>query len=165
MKPDQARALIASIGSDEEFEFTAGEVRRFRDMALEFKAAVALVRSGDEPVDHRIILLDPASDFFTLAQLGAQAPAFLARISALEQELAEARGEWKPTHQHYKGGLYRFITAALREGDLEPLVVYEPEDGPVFVRPMSEFREKFTGLPGTDFRIDPPLLSRDVSDG
>jgi hypothetical protein len=68
--------------------------------------------------------------------------------------------EWKPTHQHYKGGLYRVITTALREADLVPMVVYESEDGPVFVRPMSEFSEKFVGVPGSDFRQAHSLKDR-----
>ena len=56
--------------------------------------------------------------------------------------------EWIATHQHYKGGVYKFLFSALREADLVPMAVYEPEDGPIFTRPLAEFIAKFTALPG-----------------
>lgn len=57
--------------------------------------------------------------------------------------------ELKPgIYQHYKGGQYRLITIAKREGTLEDMVVYEPlYPNPIaktFVRPLSEFLEVIT---------------------
>jgi hypothetical protein len=59
------------------------------------------------------------------------------------------------TYEHANGGRYVLIQVALREYDLEPLAIYaslEPEHlgySITFVRPTSEFRERFT-LEGED---------------
>jgi hypothetical protein len=61
-------------------------------------------------------------------------------------------------YEHYKGGHYRLITVAKREGTLEDMAVYEPlYSNPVaktFVRPLSEFMEVITrdGYHGHRFR-------------
>lgn len=49
---------------------------------------------------------------------------------------------WTPTHRHYKGGLYRELRRGVREADFEPVVIYESEDGWVFVRPTADFEAK-----------------------
>ena len=46
---------------------------------------------------------------------------------------------WTPTHRHYKGALYRELMRVEREGDCEPMVVYEAEDGRRWTRPATEF--------------------------
>ena len=52
-----------------------------------------------------------------------------------------------PTHRHKKtGGLYRVLYAALIESDLSHVVVYQGEDGIVWVRPTSEFLDRFEAL-------------------
>lgn len=50
--------------------------------------------------------------------------------------------EWKPTHRHYKGGLYRVLTEAKHHESQEVLVVYENEHRDVWVRPKVEFIEE-----------------------
>ncbi len=50
-----------------------------------------------------------------------------------------AEPEWTPTHRHYKGGLYRELMRVEREGDRQPMVVYEAQDGIRWVRAASEF--------------------------
>lgn len=52
--------------------------------------------------------------------------------------------EFKPTHRHYKGGLYEVIGEAMNssnDGSSEIVTVYRNENGDMFARYMSEFRE------------------------
>jgi hypothetical protein len=37
------------------------------------------------------------------------------------------------------GGIYTLLHEATREADLEPVIVYQGEDGRVWVRPRTEF--------------------------
>lgn len=47
-------------------------------------------------------------------------------------------------YRHYKGGVYLAESLAYCERTLTPCVVYRPLDSDVrFVRPISEFKEKF----------------------
>lgn len=50
-----------------------------------------------------------------------------------------APSAWRPTHRHYKGGLYEVLFDGMIEADLSPAVVYRGEDGAVWVRPKSDF--------------------------
>lgn len=52
-------------------------------------------------------------------------------------------------YKHLKSGrTYTVSTVALREADLEPLVVYRnPNTGVVFCRPLTEFQERFEERP------------------
>jgi predicted metal-dependent HD superfamily phosphohydrolase len=53
--------------------------------------------------------------------------------------------------QHWKGGLYRIQTLAVREADGEPEVVYRPLADPAqraWTRPLASFLEPVTGLDG-----------------
>ena len=60
--------------------------------------------------------------------------------------------------QHYKGGRYEFITLALEESTLVPLVVYRSvETGQVWTRPVADFlgeipRDDSQGFYGPRFR-------------
>lgn len=45
--------------------------------------------------------------------------------------------------RHAKGGLYTVVATALRESDLTPCVVYRNGDGVHWVRPLSEWVERF----------------------
>lgn len=45
--------------------------------------------------------------------------------------------------QHVKGGIYTVVLVAIREEDLTPFVVYRNGDGIVWVRPLTEFLERF----------------------
>lgn len=65
-----------------------------------------------------------------------------------------AQQEWRPTHQHYKGGLYRVIAEGRYESDLEAMTIYDDAEGNVWVRPTAIFNEflapgahRFTALP------------------
>lgn len=52
-----------------------------------------------------------------------------------------------PTHRHRKtGGLYKLLMTALIEADLSHAVVYEGNDGTVWVRPLDQFIERFDPL-------------------
>lgn len=47
---------------------------------------------------------------------------------------------FKPTHRHYKGGLYEvIIPVATNESDLSPVVIYRDKGYRVWVRPWTEF--------------------------
>ncbi|TIP13219.1 MAG: DUF1653 domain-containing protein [Mesorhizobium sp.] len=54
-------------------------------------------------------------------------------------------GQWKPTHRHHKGGgFYQFVGAAQLQSsiplsDTDSMVVYQAEDGTLWVRPDVEF--------------------------
>ena len=50
--------------------------------------------------------------------------------------------EWKPTHEHYKHGLYRVIGRGRMEADLSPVVIYDNEAGEIWVRPADDFDQK-----------------------
>lgn len=46
---------------------------------------------------------------------------------------------FKPTHRHYKHGLYEVIAAGIIEATMEPAVIYRGEDGTIWVRPQADF--------------------------
>lgn len=48
-------------------------------------------------------------------------------------------GDWRPTHRHYKGGLYRVIARGRMVYDLRNVVIYETKHGSIWVRPADEF--------------------------
>ena len=51
--------------------------------------------------------------------------------------------DFKPTHRHYKGGLYRVIeTGVIHSETDELMVLYQTADGRLFVRPQQMFFEK-----------------------
>lgn len=62
---------------------------------------------------------------------------------------------WKPTHVHYKGGLYEESTRAIATDpieDGEAVVVYVHESGATYVRPARMFDEvsRFTPIEDGD---------------
>lgn len=53
------------------------------------------------------------------------------------------------THVHIKSNKpYRLLHFAKIEKDLEPVIVYQAEDGTVWVRPLMEFVERFRPIEG-----------------
>lgn len=62
---------------------------------------------------------------------------FMARVLRDIDRLIAA--EWKPTHQHYKGGLYRVVRRGFIEANWVPAVFYESDEGTLIVRPALEF--------------------------
>lgn len=60
----------------------------------------------------------------------------------LEARPTTASGEWKPTHQHYKGGYYRVMARGRIEADLSPVVIYDNEAGETWVRPVDDFDQR-----------------------
>lgn len=70
------------------------------------------------------------------------------RLAARVAEL-EAAAQWKPTHRHYKGGLYRLIGLAHHSETLDHLAVYEDSQSRLWVRPRAMFEEtdRFSPLP------------------
>jgi len=59
---------------------------------------------------------------------------------------------WNPTHEHYRGGLYRVIARGRIEADLTPCVIYDNEAGETWVRPADDFDQtdpfvRFAALP------------------
>lgn len=64
----------------------------------------------------------------------------------------EGKAGWQPTHEHYKGGLYRVVARGLIEADLSPCVVYDNAAGETWVRPADDFDQtdpfvRFAALP------------------
>lgn len=55
---------------------------------------------------------------------------------------------FRPTHRHYKGGLYQKIADALHSETEEPLVIYRSADGRWWARPKAMFDEpdRFTPI-------------------
>ena len=51
---------------------------------------------------------------------------------------------WRPTHRHYKGGLYRVVSTGLvlDEASMEQLVIYEDRTGRRWARLKSDFDSK-----------------------
>ena len=47
--------------------------------------------------------------------------------------------EFKPTHHHFKGGLYEFLYEATLEATMEKVVVYRGHDMRVWIRPTASF--------------------------
>jgi hypothetical protein len=79
-------------------------------------------------------------------------------IASLE---ADGALEWKPTHRHYKGGLYREIARGKIEADLSPVVIYDNAHGETWVRPFSDFDSYVTIGDKTVCRFEPLLAERD----
>lgn len=52
-----------------------------------------------------------------------------------------SKSDWKPTHRHRKGGLYRVVASGVWEADRSPVVIYDDEEGQVWVRPTEEFED------------------------
>ena len=46
---------------------------------------------------------------------------------------------FKPTHRHYKGGLYQELHRATHSETLEPLVIYRDSKGRIWARPAAMF--------------------------
>lgn len=44
-------------------------------------------------------------------------------------------------YRHYKGGVYELVCEATQEADLVPVIVYQAENGTIWVRPRSVFFE------------------------
>ena len=63
----------------------------------------------------------------------------LPALNQVDRALNALDGGWRPTHQHRKGGRYRELMRGFREHDLEPIVIYEGEDGTVWSRPAAAF--------------------------
>ncbi len=62
----------------------------------------------------------------------------------LLRELQEASVYTSGVWRHKKTAkCYRVLKLALRESDLEHLVVYVRQGGPTWVRPLAEFHERF----------------------
>lgn len=59
--------------------------------------------------------------------------------ATLLRRLLPAGDGWRPTHRHYKGGLYRVIARGRVEADLSPVVIYDNEKGETWVRPVDDF--------------------------
>lgn len=48
---------------------------------------------------------------------------------------------WRATHRHRKGGEYRVLSYGLLEADRTEAVIYDDEDGQIWVRSKSEFND------------------------
>ncbi len=69
------------------------------------------------------------------------------RLFRRRPERPNFAAEWVPTHRHKKGGLYRVVAEGVLETDRSAVVIYDDEDGTVWVRPTSEFWDgRFTKL-------------------
>lgn len=52
---------------------------------------------------------------------------------------ASDRTDWKATHRHRKGGLYRVLGRGTLEADRSPVVIYDDAAGEIWVRSAKEF--------------------------
>lgn len=53
---------------------------------------------------------------------------------------------FKATHRHAKGGLYMFVTMCTVEADMSVAVLYQGQDGRLWVRPLNQWYDRFTAL-------------------
>jgi hypothetical protein len=53
-------------------------------------------------------------------------------------------------YRHLKSGDVYEVVACLREADLEPCVVYRDQHGVSWVRPLTEFQQRFVLIPQND---------------
>lgn len=68
------------------------------------------------------------------------------KIDAIRaKQAAKPRGAalapWKPTHRHYKGGLYRVLFEAIHSETEEAMTIYQTPDGRAWARPAAMFHE------------------------
>ena len=49
--------------------------------------------------------------------------------------------DWQATHRHRKGGLYRVLSEGVWEPDRSTVVIYDDQDGTIWVRPKSQFED------------------------
>ncbi|MEJ6392608.1 DUF1653 domain-containing protein [Gymnodinialimonas sp. 2305UL16-5] len=55
--------------------------------------------------------------------------------------------DWRPTHRHKKGGLYRVLAGGIDEAERKPVVIYDDREGQIWVRSAEEFWDgRFTQL-------------------
>lgn len=65
----------------------------------------------------------------------------------IKKAVAQPPVIFAPTHRHLKtGGLYKVLYSGLIEKDLTTVIIYQGDDGIVWVRPFKEFIEKFESL-------------------
>lgn len=70
------------------------------------------------------------------------------RVGGVDASVPFIPNGWAPTHKHRKGGLYRVITEGINESDRTPVVVYEDQEGIVWVRPRDQFYDgRFETIP------------------
>lgn len=82
----------------------------------------------------RIALQNAPSDMARLRAAFYAGKVFTERAAAVDM---------RPSFEHYKGGIYRYCGEAVRECDGVRMAIYESVDKKVYVRPHSEFDEKF----------------------
>ena len=74
-----------------------------------------------------------------MERVSKEAIGFLVRVGPLPGSL------WV----HAEGGTYTVVCTAIREADLMPVVVYRDGEGVTWVRPLTEFAERFkSAVPG-----------------
>lgn len=82
-----------------------------------------------------------------LRWLGRVAPDRARGVSATASDspghrvLARSAGDWRPTHRHRKGGLYRFLAVGQAEADRSAVAIYDDADGTIWVRDLAEFSD------------------------
>jgi hypothetical protein len=57
-----------------------------------------------------------------------------------------AMATWKPTHRHWKGGLYEVLHQGTFEHTMAPVVIYRGQDGQVWVRFEDDFNWRGEGV-------------------
>lgn len=83
-----------------------------------------------------------------MTKQAAVSPAAAAMRSAIRQGPAPG-SRW----QHRAGGLYVVVGMALRESDLSPVVIYQPDspaDAVIWSRPLCEWEQRFTAVQQED---------------
>ena len=61
-------------------------------------------------------------------------------------------------YRHYKGGAYTLLHVGKMEENGQEMAVYEAVNGEIWIRPLSEFNEKFTPI-----EQEPPKLAISIS--
>lgn len=140
---------------------TGEELTEIIEAALEGYAIVPADQASQPPADAddiawdaRIKALEDAAQAADKCVTAREAAVKIRGMKGFGVGEHASQPQEHPTHQHYKGGLYRKLIEGRRESDLCPMVAYRAlVDGTVWFRTLDEFERKFTPLPakpGTD---------------
>ena len=70
------------------------------------------------------------------------------RLIGYLQPVTRTNAEWKPSHRHKKGGLYRVLSHGTLEADRSRVIIYDDAAGEIWVRSAIEFNDgRFEALP------------------
>lgn len=101
-------------------------------------ALKAMLRDAGDVLERGLSLMETVEAKALVGDEGCLWPVELAR-DLIARIGAGGDGPFRPTHRHYKGGLYEVLYRATIEADLHAAVVYRDSSGTVWIRDSVEF--------------------------